>query len=47
MNLWAKLRARDEAGEPVLWADVEIDETVPAVRLRREMERAFAPAQKA
>ncbi len=39
----ARLRNAVAAGAPVLWADVEIDETVPAVRLRREMEREMAP----
>jgi predicted homoserine dehydrogenase-like protein len=29
------------AGQAVRWADVEIDETQPAVRLRREMERTL------
>ena len=31
------------AGATVRWSDVAIDATTPAVRLRREMERAFAP----
>ena len=43
----ARLRNAIAADAPVPWADVEIDETVPAVRLRREMDRAFALAQKA
>ncbi|MCG6953331.1 MAG: SAF domain-containing protein [Betaproteobacteria bacterium] len=30
-------------GTPVRWADVAVDEQSQAVRLRREMERAFAP----
>src|SRR6185437_9877838 len=29
---------------PITWADVEIDESLPALRLRREMEAQFAPA---
>ncbi len=40
----ARPRNAVAADAPVPWADVEIDETAPAVRLRREMERAFAPA---
>ena len=31
------------AGQPVGWADVAIDESLPAVKIRREMERLFAP----
>lgn len=31
------------AGRPILWSDVAVDETQPAVRLRREMEQRFAP----
>ena len=38
------LRRPIAAGQPVLWADVDIDETDAAVRLRRDMERMFAPA---
>lgn len=30
-------------GEVVRWSDVNVDETLAAVRLRREMERMFAP----
>jgi hypothetical protein len=30
------------AGQAVRWDDVEIDETQPAVRVRREMERTMA-----
>jgi predicted homoserine dehydrogenase-like protein len=33
------------AGQPVLWADVRIDAAADAVRVRREMEREFAPAR--
>jgi predicted homoserine dehydrogenase-like protein len=36
------------AGQPVRWSDVAVDSNVSAVRLRREMERAFAePARDA
>jgi len=35
------------AGKPVRWQDVEVDETDHAVRFRREMEAAFAPAAQA
>jgi predicted homoserine dehydrogenase-like protein len=35
------------AGQAVRWSDVEIDASSEAVRLRREMEREFAPAQRA
>jgi len=31
-------------GQSLTWADVAIDETLPAYRTRREMERMFAPA---
>jgi len=31
------------AGQPLRWSDVAVDEQSSAVRLRREMERAFAP----
>ena len=31
------------AGERLTWADVDIDETDQAVRVRREMEAAFSP----
>ena len=34
-------------GQPVRWQDVEIDGTSHAVRFRREMEAAFAPAARA
>ena len=34
-------------GQPLRWRDVEIDETAHAVRFRREMEAAFAPAARA
>ena len=29
-------------GQPVTWADVDIDESLHAVQIRREMERSFA-----
>ena len=35
------------AGQPVRWTDVDVDESATAVKFRREMERAFAPAQEA
>ncbi len=38
-----KLKNPKEAGEPILWTDVDIDETDPAVRARRAMEAAFDP----
>ncbi len=42
-----KLTAGVAQGAVVRWADVEVDETVEAVRVRREMERDFAPAGQA
>jgi predicted homoserine dehydrogenase-like protein len=42
------LRRAIKAGEAVRWADVDIDETVEAVRVRREMEEMFrAPLARA
>jgi len=38
------LRRGIAAGEIVRWSDVTADETAEAVRIRREMERRFAPA---
>jgi predicted homoserine dehydrogenase-like protein len=38
-----KLKRAVKAGAPVRWSDVEIDETVQAVRIRREMEAMFRP----
>ena len=35
------------AGQPVRWSDVQPDATSEAVKIRREMEREFAPAQRA
>jgi predicted homoserine dehydrogenase-like protein len=35
------------AGAPVRWSDVQVDGASEAVRVRREMEREFAPAQRA
>ena len=32
------------AGQPVHWTDVSVDESSHAVKVRREMERLFAPA---
>jgi predicted homoserine dehydrogenase-like protein len=45
LGLAHKVRlARDvPAGASVRWCDVEIDETLPAVRFRREMERVIPP----
>jgi predicted homoserine dehydrogenase-like protein len=37
-----KLRRAVAAGQPVRWLDVEVDESSPAVKLRREMEAIFA-----
>jgi predicted homoserine dehydrogenase-like protein len=37
-----RLKRALATGETVRWDDVEIDETLPAVRVRREMERACA-----
>ena len=37
------LRNSRAAGEVVRWDDVDVDETLAAVRLRREMEALFAP----
>jgi predicted homoserine dehydrogenase-like protein len=33
-------------GQSVSWADVKVDESLPAYRLRREMETLFAPARR-
>jgi predicted homoserine dehydrogenase-like protein len=35
------------AGQPLRWSDVQVDASLEAVRARREMEQAFAPAQRA
>jgi predicted homoserine dehydrogenase-like protein len=35
------------AGQPVRWSDVQCDAASEAVKIRREMEREFAPAQRA
>jgi predicted homoserine dehydrogenase-like protein len=35
------------AGQPVRWTDVAVDDTSPAIKLRREMEQMFAPAAEA
>jgi len=37
-----KLKTAKRAGEHVSWADVEIDESQSAVRVRREMEKVFS-----
>ncbi len=41
----ARLLNPVKAGAPVLWADVAIDASSDAVRLRREMETIFATPQ--
>jgi predicted homoserine dehydrogenase-like protein len=40
----AKLLRPVPAGQPVCWADVEVDESSDAVRIRHQMERLLAPA---
>jgi predicted homoserine dehydrogenase-like protein len=35
------------AGAPVRWSDVQVDASATAVKFRREMERVFAPPQRA
>jgi predicted homoserine dehydrogenase-like protein len=42
-----KLVAPVAAGQPVRWSDVQVDASSEAVVVRREMEREFAPAQRA
>ncbi len=42
-----KLKTAVAANQPVRWRDVDIDETLPAVRIRREMETAFQPTNTA
>ena len=39
-----KLLKSVAAGQPVRWSDVAVDESSPAVQVRREMEKLFAPA---
>jgi predicted homoserine dehydrogenase-like protein len=39
-----KLLKPIKAGQSLTYADVAMDETLTAVKLRREMERTFAPA---
>jgi predicted homoserine dehydrogenase-like protein len=41
----AKLLRPVAAGQPLRWADAAIDESSPAVSMRREMETMFPPAQ--
>lgn len=41
----AKLRRAVKAGEPLRWADAVLDEALPALQLRREMEVLFPPAR--
>ena len=40
----AKLLRPVKAGQPLTWADVAIDEALPAVKIRREMEALLTPA---
>ncbi len=40
----AKLLRAVKAGHTLTWADVALDETLPALTIRREMETMFAPA---
>src|SRR6266487_3241676 len=40
----AKLLRAVKAGHTLTWADVALDETLPALTVRREMEAMFAPA---
>lgn len=48
LGLAHNVRVRREitAGERLLWSDVEIDMTDPAVKFRREMETMFVPQQR-
>jgi predicted homoserine dehydrogenase-like protein len=39
-----KLTRPVAAGQPVCWGDVAVDESLTAVKIRREMERMFAPS---
>ena len=41
----AKLLRAVKAGQPLCWTDAAVDERLPAVKLRREMEAMFPPAQ--
>jgi predicted homoserine dehydrogenase-like protein len=41
----AKLVHSVKTGQSLTWADVTLDETLPALRVRREMEAMFAPAR--
>jgi predicted homoserine dehydrogenase-like protein len=42
---WKMLRPV-AAGQPLRWSDVAFDANIPAVKLRREMERSFGPEQR-
>ncbi len=42
---WKMLRPV-AAGQPLRWSDVAFDASVPAVKLRREMEQVFGPQQR-
>lgn len=39
----ARLTRAVAAGTPLRWGDAAVDESLPAVKMRREMERLFAP----
>jgi predicted homoserine dehydrogenase-like protein len=43
----AKLLRPVKSGRTLTWADVALDETLPALTIRREMEAMFAPARSA
>ena len=43
----AKLTTPVKSGQTLTWRDVTLDETLPALKLRREMEAMFAPAMDA
>jgi predicted homoserine dehydrogenase-like protein len=42
-----KLARPVAAGQPVCWSDVVVQESLTAVKIRREMERMFAPGREA
>ena len=41
----ARLARAVKAGQSLTWADVTLDETLPALKVRREMEALYAPAR--
>jgi predicted homoserine dehydrogenase-like protein len=41
----ARITRSVKAGQSLTWADVALDETLPALRVRREMEAMFAPSR--